>query len=711
MNKQLPVITIFLGSCLLFGVQPMLGRTLLPVFGGTAAVWTVCLCAFQTLLLGGYFYAHWVSGKAAKTQRAAHLGLLAVSVAWVIAVALLRRSGFTPGLEQTPALAVLLCVLAMIGLPYILLSANSSLLQAWVVGSGASDRSDTSESRSVYRLYAVSNFGSFCGLLLYPFVIEPYVPLSVQWFGFAACLAAYAVLVWRVADQQSAARTQPREPHAPTHTLTHTPHLSTFSRLWFLLPAVSVGLLNAVTTHLTLDVMPLPLLWAILLALFLLSYVVGFSGGAVKWLPLFGGITLTSALLAAMSFTIEGGPLMFVLNLLAGCGLIFFGCSFLHVWLYDSRPGSASLTRFYLGNAAGGAAGGILTSLVAPVAFKTVAEYPLAILLLMGAMACRFMLRKADGKGRPPLFSARTVLPVCCTLLVAGIFIWRIWNPDTKGRTIVWRDRGFFGTLQVTSIPAATGSGTKGCLNEFIHGTTVHGMQARIPGKERMPTTYFTPDAGGLAIVQHPKYKQGKPLRVGVLGLGIGVLFAYSRPGDFYRAYEISPEALAVAKNPAYFSFVADAPGKSELVLGDARKGLEKEAAGKEPKYDVLIVDAFTGDNLPYHLSTEEAFRLYFDRLEPDGILAVNISNWHLDLAPLMKAVSTRFQVPLVLMSQGRDFSKLRFDSAWAFMMRQPPQDFMFPADGTFIPLPKVGVIRLPTDETGSFISLVKWSL
>ena len=700
MNKQLPVLTLFVGSCLLFGVQPMMGRTLLPIFGGTAAVWTVCLCAFQTLLLGGYFYAHWLAGKGVKTQRSVHLGLLALSVLWICAVAVIRGSGFAPEMERMPAVSVLLCVLATIGLPYILLSANSSLIQAWVA-CAEHTRGSAKGQRNVYRLYAVSNLGSFAGLLLYPFAIEPYVSLTAQWFGFAGGMCLYAALVaWIQAGHVSSAE-EKAAPAAP----------SSWRAVWFLLPALSVGVLNSVTTHLTLDVMPLPLLWVILLALFLFSYVVGFSERAVKALPVFGALALLSALLAALSFTIENGALMFLLNLAAGCGLIFFGCAFLHAWLFESRPEHASLTRFYLGNAAGGAAGGLLTGLVAPLACKTVAEYPLSVLLLMGALAGRALLRAKGGGGTPSLALARTVLPVCSTLIVAVVFCWRIWDPDTKGRMIAWRDRGFFGTLQVTSMPAATGSGAKGSLNEFIHGTTVHGMQARIPGKERMTTVYYTADAGGLAIVQHPKYKQGRPMKVGILGLGIGVLFGHCRPGDLYRAYEISPEALGVATNPAYFSFVADAPGKAELILGDARKGLEKEAAAKEPKYDVLLVDAFTGDNLPYHLSTEEAFKLYLDRLEPDGIIGVNISNWHLDLAPLVKAISSRFQIPVVIMKQNRDFSKLRFDSVWAFMMRQPPQDFMFPPDAQLMPLEGVGLMRLPTDEKGSFVSLVRWSL
>jgi hypothetical protein len=261
----------------------------------------------------------------------------------------------------------------------------------------------------------------------------------------------------------------------------------------------------------------------------------------------------------------------------------------------------------------------------------------------------------------------------------------------------------------VASIPAATGSGERGALIEFVHGSTVHGMQAKIAGQERKATAYYTPDAGGLAVQQHPKYKHGRPMRVGLIGTGVGVMLSYCRTNDLYRCYEINEQVVGIATNPAYFTFVRDAPGRVEYRTGDARKVLTREAAAREPLFDVLILDALTGDNIPAHLSTREAFQLYFERLAPDGILAVNISNWHLDLLPLIKAVSDAFQMPTVATLVGEDLGKLQFTSSWAYMMRRPPKDFTFPESARMLSLEGVGGFRLPTDEKGSFVSLVRW--
>ena len=247
-------------------------------------------------------------------------------------------------------------------------------------------------------------------------------------------------------------------------------------------------------------------------------------------------------------------------------------------------------------------------------------------------------------------------------------------------------------------------------VREFVHGTTIHGIQALLPGRERMPTTYYTPDSSGWAIAAHPKYRRGEPMRVNVTGLGVGVLFSYGRKGDYYRAYEISREAMRVATDTNLFTFVADCPAEKELVLGDARAGLERELAeGVEP-YDVIIVDAFTGDNLPYHLSTKEAFDLYFKLLKPDGVLAVNISNWHLTLEPFMKAVGEAYDVPLLGLETRDDFTRLAFGAKVAFFCRKPDGLSPPPATARLIPFERWrSMDRLPTDAKGSFIGLVKF--
>lgn len=667
----------------------MLGGTLLPAFGGSAAVWTVCLASYQTLLFAGYLYAHLISKKPLKAQRTAHLILLGIAVAWTLGFVFLlpNLSSFIDASSST-SLMVVFWVLIIVGIPYVLLSAGSTLVQVWV------SKTHLGSKAGVYKLYAVSNLGSFAGLFAYPFLVEPFISLRVQWLWFAIMLGAYAVLL---AWQGPTGSVQESDNIKADHDVA-SPKRGTMG-LWFFLPACSVFILNALTVHITLDIMPLPLLWAVLLALFLLSYVVGFSGMHSRWfapLPFVaGGFALFSAL---MSKQFEAGD--FIWNLFATLGLCFFGPLFLHHWLYQLRPKTEHLTLYYLGNATGGAIGGLSASLLAPQLFRTIAEYPIALLLLGVALLMYAIVnipkKKTLGIG---------VLIIAVTSFSAAAFV---WLPQSDARPVVWRDRGFYGTIRVTELPARAGQ-EAGFIREFLHGNTVHGIQATMPSRRRMPTSYFTEDAGGVAILQHPKYKRGEPMRVAVAGLGVGVLFGYSKEGDFYRGYEISPEVMNVATNPALFSFVADSPAETDIVFGDARKALEAERDTGELPYDVIYVDAFSGDNLPRHLSTKEAFQLYFDRLAPGGFLAVNISNRYLDLTPLIKSVGVAFNCPVVAIHQGDDFLNLRLTADWAFFIKNPPDDFSIPEGAMILDFNQVCDFPLPTDAKGSFISLINW--
>jgi len=690
MKKFHSLTAVFVGSFLLFGIQPMLGGTLLPAFGGSAAVWIVCLASYQTLLFVGYLYAHLISTKPLKTQRITHLILLGMATLWTVGFVF-----FLPHLrvlindEGSPALKVVFCVLLIVGLPYVLLSAGSTLVQVWVSKTGSVSKD------GVYKLYAVSNLGSFAGLFAYPLLFEPFISLRALWFGFAVMLGAYTVFIARLCPTNTTAK--PEEESSIIKEIL-SPHPKTMG-LWFFLPASSVFLLNALTSHITLDIMPLPLLWAVLLGLFLLSYVVGFSGMHSKWfapLPFVAaGFVVFSAL---MSKQLAAGG--FILNLFATLGLCFFGPLFLHHWLYQLRPKTEHLTLYYLGNAAGGAIGGLCASLLAPQLFKTIAEYPIALFLLGIALLVYAFNQMPQKK----ILTIGVMAAAAASIIAAGF----VSMPQSTSRPVVWRERGFFGTLRVTELKGNFRQGT-GIIREFIHGNTVHGIQATMPSARRMPTSYFTPDAGGVAILQHPKHKQGEPMRVAIAGLGVGVLFAYSNEGDFYRGYEISPEVLNVATNPALFSFLADSPADVDIVFGDARKALEAERAAGELLYDVIYVDAFSGDNLPRHLSTKEAFQLYFDRLAPGGFLAVNISNRYLDLTPLIKSVGIAFDCPVLAIQQKDDLSKLRLGSIWAFFIKNPPKDFAIPPGASILDFTQVVDFRLPTDEKGSFISLIRW--
>ncbi|MDD5705331.1 MAG: fused MFS/spermidine synthase [Kiritimatiellae bacterium] len=723
--RRLPALVVFSGSLLLFVVQPMLGRTLLPSFGGTAAVWTVCLAAYQTLLLAGYFYAHLVARRTPRRQCVLHLSMLALGVLWAVTFAALRpvlKTGI--GNSGAPAFEVLLCVLAFIGLPYVLLSANSTLIQSWLAhsiygqesGTGSPDQDGVHNAsrrgRDIYRLYAISNLGSFVGLLVYPFLLEPCVSLTAQWWAFAACLAGYTMLVAFLGRRICEMRAVETEPPPPVRSPLVTQRDFAFAdrapiahaMLWWILPAVSVFQLNAITTHLTQDVMPLPLLWVVLLGLFLLSYVLGFSGLAGSHL---GGWCAATILFVGAAGVAEdkGGSLIhFGMNLLAGGGLCLVGGTFLHGRLYALRPAHGQLTQYYLYGAAGGAVGGLLASLVAPMVFRRVTEYPVAMGLTLLIAMLHIVTQWRTGQKRWAWAGAVAAVIAFAALIWAAVSV-----ADTKGRTIICRMRGFHGLVTVTEMPASVGHGaTKGIVREFVHGGTVHGMQALIPGKERMPTTYYTETGGGFAIVNHANYRTGRPLRVGLVGCGIGVMLAYCRTNDFYRCFEISPEVAAVATNPALFTFFSGAPGKVELVLGDARKELEKELARQDEPYDVLIVDAFTGDNQPYHIFTREAFATYFKRLKPDGLLAVNISNWHLELMPFAKSVSGAFDVSVLGLSADKNLDRLAFGSLYAVYCREPG-DIAIPAGVRLVDFTDIPDVVMPTDEKGSFNRYVTW--
>ena len=699
MKDKLSALTVFIGSFLLFGVQPMVGRTLLPAFGGTAAVWVVCLCSFQLLLLGGYFYAHVIAERGTRTTLRVHVALLVLAAA-VTTVVAFQRKAVTSALAAggTPAVDVLLCVLALVGFAYVLLSSNSSLVQSLARGKDA------------YRLYAVSNAGSLLGLVAYPFLFEPYVRLTTQWLGFAVGILVYAVaLAWLARDAGSArdargAATRDGRPRVDADTAGEGGAASgvVSPLLWLGLPAASCFLLNAVTTHITLDVMPMPLIWTITLAVFLFSYVVGFSGAAARLVAPFGA--MTAAMLAAVAWTNGKNIAQITLPVAVGLysGLLFVACTFLHSWLYTIRPERRRLTKYYLFQAVGGAVGGAVASLAFPLLTDTVAEYPVSLAVVGGLTILGLAVaRRWVGLG---------AAAVAC---VAAAVLW--WNgAKTETRPVVYRGRGFFGTIYVMEAKARTSKG-EGCIREFVHGTTVHGIQALVPGKERMPTTYYTPNASGFAITGHPKYRTGQPMRVNITGLGVGVLFCYGRPGDYYRAYEISPEAHAVATNTNLFTFVSGCPAKKDIVLGDARKGLEAElAAGVEP-YDVIVVDAFTGDNLPYHLSTVEAFDLYFKLLKPDGILCVNISNWHLTLEPFMRTLAEHYGVPLLGLRTVDHFATLQFGAKVALFCRDPDSVAPPPIADSPLAARMIDFSRyrpmphLPTDEKGSFIGLVNW--
>lgn len=698
----LPAVTIFLGSFLLFMIQPMLGRTLLPVFGGSAAVWGVCLAAYQLLLLAGYGYAHGLARRPFPRQRGVHRTLLSLAVVWTCLTAALggRLTAFFGG-SSLPWLEVLFCVLALGGVPYVLLAAGSTLVQSWLSGGASLSAAEGVDApRDVYRLYAVSNAGSLLGLMVYPFALEPFVPLTAQWWIFSAALGGYLLLlsVW---GGRLVVSDAPLPGPAPSVSESSAEARRMSSpALWLLLPGASAFLLNAVIAHLFTDVTPMPLVWVLMLAVFLLSYIAGFSAAGEKR----GGLWCAGAAIALAGAAVANGMWgtgSFYPNAAADVALIFFAGVVLHGWLYAERPERSRLTRYYLGIAAGGACGGLLASLVAPLVFSRVTEYPLALLACTALVAWR--CPKPAWLGGVP--ARNGVFAACVCVLWLG-FSWAL-ERHTSSRTM-FSGRNFYGCLRVTETQESFGGERVWPVHYLWCGQTTHGLQVQAPQWKRRGTSYYGDTGGGVAFHADPKYRAGEPVKVGVVGLGAGCLATYGRPGDVFRFYEINPQMVRVATDPHLFSFLPDAPMRIDLVPGDARKMLEKERAAGDPLYDILIVDAYNGDAVPYHLATVEAFKLYFDRLVPDGLLAVHVSNWHIDLLPLCKAVAKKLGViPYGVV--GVSENSVTTGAIWVYMTRQP-REYRYPGKSQVreVLWENVADRQAPTDERGSLLPLLR---
>lgn len=689
----LPKAVIFLGAFLVFIIQPMVGRTLLPFFGGMATVWVTCLATFQVLLLFGYFYAHVMAGKRGWILYRIHTGLLVAAAAWTAWFIAANPSGLPvpTGRGLAPPVAVMIAVLAMVGGPYVLLSANSSLVQVLA----GRRRSQANRTGDVYHLYAVGNAGALAGLLSYPFLVEPFFSLTAQWSGFAVLTAVYAGL-FSVCARLSRDEEGVREPRESVGASERGAGQTSWSWRWLALPGLSCFLLNAVTAYLTTDLSPLPLVWVVLLALFLLSYIIGFSRIGERGVAASGGVMLVFIGAAAVLLPQREGNVFFRV-LWPALGLLFSGGLFLHGWLYRLRPAGAALTKYYLCVALGGALGGGFSGLLAPVLFSSVAEYPLALVLLLLTGAV-YLLEERERLGK-------TVAQY--GLLGAGLalfFIGHAVMADGRNHPVL-RVRSFYGVLTVFRTEAKSMLGEPIPLKTFNHGNTIHGIQFEPHYLRDKPTVYYTETGGGIGITGHPAYTNGFPMRVGLVGMGIGTLACWGRTNDLYRFYEIDENVIRIATNSTYFTFVRDSAARVEIVTGDARFELEKERERRQEQYDVLVLDAFTGDSVPYHLLTREAFALYFERLKPDGILAVHCSNWHINLAPICKAAGLQFDKKCVGSVSSMEGVAV-FAAVWSFISRQPVD--LSNKRVSEIDWERVRDITLPSDGKGSLLSLIQ---
>ncbi|MCZ7645067.1 MAG: fused MFS/spermidine synthase [Planctomycetota bacterium] len=602
---------IFLSAFLLFQVQPMLGKSILPWFGGGPSVWTTCLLFFQVLLLAGYLYAHLLSTRlAARSQALLHLVVIGLAA---LALPVAPGAGWKPADPGSPALYILGLLAAAVGLPYFALSATAPLLQRWA--------SRLEPGRSPYRLYALSNTGSLLALASYPFLVEPLLPLRAQsriWsvlfvaYG-AGCLACYL----KVKDL-------PAEAPAPGDAAGHAPRGKTW--LWLGLAALPSALLLASTCQITQEVAPVPFLWVLPLTLYLLSFVICFDREAwyrrAPW-----GVLLALASALACYALFVGVDLGLAWQVALFSLALFACCMCCHGELARAKPPAGGLTRFYLCVSAGGALGGLFAALLAPRLFPKYLEFHAA---LGGCAALTLLAWKLDPAC--PLSRGHRWPWAYLSILLAGL--WGILVAlalREAGPEVVARSRNFYGVLTVYACTDGDGR----AYRALDHGRIRHGTQYLDPDLRRKPTAYFVEDSGvARALLRHPGRELpggDGALHVGVIGLGAGTLAAYGREGDRFRIYEIDPDVLKMAT--AYFTYLEDSAARIEYVLGDARVKLEEEReAGQLQEFDVLVVDAFSSDAIPTHLLTREAFELYESHLKPEGVLAIQATNRYVDV-------------------------------------------------------------------------------
>ena len=693
--NALYAVAIFLGSFLLFLVEPMAAKRLVPLLGGSAAVWTTCLVFFQIALLLGYLCAHWLATRfRQRAQSLVYVGLLTVCVAQA-------TFNLRPELHAStdhPILSVFWLLATLIGLPFLVLSATNPLLQAWYARQGG-----VAADAPPYRLFALSNFGSLLALVIYPWLVEPRFSLRFQsliWLaGFAVFALACAVIALlsarRSSDVQGAARRAASDRPEP-------PPLLGDRLLWLLLAACGSLLLCAMTNHISQNIAAIPLLWIVPLIMYLLSFVVAFSRG--QWLPGFlrlgiPVLNVSVARLCLLGFTMValGGLVYMVtearpeLPLIVAipfyCATLFILCLFCHAELHRLRPSPRHATAFYLLIALGGALGSIFVGVLAPMIFS--GSYELSCgLLLTGLLAVAVTWRDSIG--------LRILWAAACLVSAAAMLSFH-----ARGREhTLAQVRNFYGILRVAddphppSFPAET--------RYLYNGTIRHGSEIFSDQLRGTPTTYYSHDSGiGLAL---DLCCGSRPRRVGLIGLGAGTLAAYGRPGDVFRFYDINPLVERIARH--WFSYLRESAATIEIVPGDARVSLAREP---NQQYDVLAVDAFSGDAIPVHLLTSQALDLYQRHLAPGGIIAFHVSNKFLNLAPVVQQEAEHAGLKTAYVVVSDDDEKGTYSSDWVLVTGNT--DFLSKTEleDASDEIERKPRLRLWTDDYNSVLPVLRW--
>jgi hypothetical protein len=718
-------VALFISALLLFSVQPLIAKMLLPFLGGSPAVWNTCMVFFQVMLLGGYVYSH-ILPRAIGVGRHAILHLvLMIATAFFLPIGVSPRSIESVTSASSAPLWLLATLLTTVGLPFFILSTSAPLLQNWFSNTAHRRASDP------YFLYAASNLGSLLALLSYPLLVEPNLTLGQQsfvWaisygFGFALIVVCAIVFMLRRATLSPA-------PTAQTTKIESTSAVSWARRVkWVTLTFVPSSLMLGVTTYISVDLAPIPLLWVIPLSLYLLTFILQFSRGKAhvrKWerfvLPL-----LALPIVSSLASVASQRPWFSIPMHLA----FFFAAGMVcHGQLANDRPGSQHLTEFYLWLSVGGALGGLFNALLAPLLFREVIEYPLMIVF-----ACLLRPRK-DRVNRWDIVGPLLILVLLCpillmlrrmeadwhlfllaftlSVLVAYSFVERpirfgvamlsvlvasAFFPRDAVKTL-HAERNFFGVLRVLT-------DQREILHTFLHGTTVHGRQFVDPSRRCQPLGYYHRGGPFGSIATHLADQASS--RVAIVGLGTGATASYAVAGQEWTFYEIDPAVVKTARDSALFSYLDCAQAPISYVLGDGRLRL-KEAP--DNRYSLIVLDAFSSDSIPLHLLTREAVGLYLSKLADRGIIAFHISNRHFDLAPALASVANSYGLSALVM-RDLDISEEeerdgKAASIWVVMARTQEHLKRLTADTRWQPLTAREDFRVWTDDFSNVFSVLK---
>ncbi|QMW23814.1 fused MFS/spermidine synthase [Sandaracinobacteroides saxicola] len=742
--RALFTATIFLGSFLLFLIQPMVARLALPTLGGSPNVWNVAMLFYQGALLLGYLYAHLLSRFAVRTQAGLHVALFLLA-ALTLPVGLATPVGINA--STAPGLWLLAALAGGIGLLFVTVAAQAPLMQAWFARSGDRDAANP------WFLYAASNAGSLLGLLAYPFLLEPLTALPAQTLGWSIGFGALLLLVglcgWRVGfmPPPSAARTPPPPAGEMGEQSAAGAGIGWRRRVrWVLLAAVPSGLMLSSTTHITTDIMAMPLLWVLPLGLYLISFILVFGGNGAAW-------TRRAVLVAPVLLLLFGGVGLFAIGKvatlygLATLLLLLVIAVALHGTLAGDRPHPSRLTEFYLWMSFGGALGGLFCGLLAPMLFDWTYEYPLLLVLAALLLPARPLTRRIGRlwQGRPRLLTAFAVValaalgwwtsfaisidalqmlivaPVAVIALIAVLAIGRPalfafallnlmlalggWKQIDISTIPGARERSFFGIYSIENNYADNS-------RRLLHGTTLHGIQSLDPALSRTPLSYYAPKSGVGQVMRAAPALFGPGASIAFVGLGTGSLACYAQPGQRWTVYEIDPVIVRMAFDPKRFSYVSQCKPDLAVKLGDARLEL---AATPAASLDVLAVDAFSSDAIPLHLMTKEAFAIYKRVLRQDGVLLVHISNRFLRLAPVVAAIAAESgwrarELQYKPTSEDNAGNRTFTSSDWIVLTRSEARmaAVLAATDGDWQPLPRDAAVSAWSDDFASILPTLK---